>query len=132
MRPSGSLPTLMWHLPVAVMGAAVGVAATAVHRLELLALGVALPLGLALAVLTTFAVAVVLRRIAVPSRLATSYAVGWLVVFAVVLQGRPEGDYLVASDAVGYALMLTAAGVLALGLLPGRRVVDSGSAGAAT
>jgi hypothetical protein len=126
------LGTHVWHVPVAVMGAAVAVAAVAVHRLEVLALGVPLPLGLALGVLATVAVAVVLRRIVVPSRLATSYAVGWLVVFALALQGRPEGDYLVAGDAVGYVLMLTAAGVLALGLLPGRRVVDSGSAGAAT
>lgn len=132
MRPSAHLSTWVWHLPVTVMGAAVGVAATAVHRLEAGAFGAALPLGLALAVLATFAVALVLRRIPVPSRLATSYAVGWLVVFALALQGRPEGDYLVAGDAVGYALMLTAAGVLALGLVPGRRVVDSGSAGGPT
>ena len=111
------------HLLMVLMGAAVGVAAVAVHRIFV----VSLPLGLVLALLTTFAVAWSLHRIRVPSRLATSYAGGWVLAFAVALRGRPEGDFLVASDAVGYTLMAAAFAVIVVGVLSGARPADSRS-----
>ena len=34
-------------------------------------------------------------------RTASSYALGWLAVFAVVVTGRPEGDFALAQDLRG-------------------------------
>lgn len=111
------------HLLMVLMGVAVGVAAVAVHRISV----ASLPLGLILALLATFAVAGSLDRIQVPSRLATSYAGGWVLAFALALKGRPEGDFLVASDGVGYTLMASAFVLIIIGVLSGARPADSRS-----
>jgi hypothetical protein len=105
---------ILRHLAVLVAGAAVALAAVAVHRM-----GVP---GLALAIAASVAVPWWLRGSGDP-RLAASYGAGWLVVFALVLLGRPEGDYAIASDPAGYALIVTALVVVALALvgLSGRR-----------
>jgi hypothetical protein len=54
-------------------------------------------------------------------RLAASYCLGWLVVFGVAVAGRPEGDYVLAGDLAGYAMMATAFALVVLGVsaLPG-------------
>ena len=105
---------ILRHLAALAVGAAVALAAVADHRM-----GVP---GLVLAIAASVAVPWWLRRSADP-RLAASYGVGWLVVFALVLRGRPEGDYAIASDPSGYALIVTALVVVALALLglSGRR-----------
>lgn len=89
------------HAGAALLGAAVALASVAVHRTAVLHL----PLGLLLAIATTFLVAWTLRPSATRSRLASSYSLGWLVLFGVVVLGRPEGDYALAGDLDGYALM---------------------------
>jgi hypothetical protein len=96
-----------------LLGGAVGLAAVAVHR-------TVLPLGLVLALGTTYAVALWLR--AGEPRTAASYAAGWLLVFVPVVLGRPEGDFVLASDPPGWALLAGALGLLVLGVvsLPGR------------
>ena len=99
---------ILRHLGVGVAGAAVALAAVADHRMGVL--------GLALAIAASLALPWWLRGSARP-RLAASYAAGWLVVFALVLRGRPEGDYAIASDLAGYALIVTALVVVALGLM---------------
>ncbi|NYI46204.1 hypothetical protein BJ993_003284 [Nocardioides aromaticivorans] len=83
--------------------------------------------GLVLGVVTTFALLVALP----PgwwSRL--SFAVGWVVVLLQATTERPEGDYLVSSDASGYALLLVGTVVLAGGFVGlvrrGRPAGDSG------
>ncbi len=83
--------------------------------------------GLALGVVTTAALLVALP----PgwwARLA--FAVGWVVVLWQATTQRPEGDYLVSSDASGYALLVAGMVVLAagfVGLTRRRRpAVDSG------
>ena len=88
------------HAGALLLGAAVALAAVAVHR----SAGAGLPWGLLLALAATFATAWWLRGSRWP-RLAVSYAAGWLALFAVVVVGRPEGDYALASDLLGYTLM---------------------------
>lgn len=90
----------MRHLGALVLGAVVAVAAVVVHRLD--AFG--LPVGLVLGGLASLYTAWHLRRGAAP-RVAASYCLGWVAVLGVVLAGKPEGDFVLASDATGYALM---------------------------
>jgi hypothetical protein len=93
-------PIVVGHVGCLLLGAVVGLAAVAVHR-------EAPPWGLLLAMATTFAVPA--RLLASPRvairRTGASYVAGWLVVGAVVLPGRPEGDYALASDLEGFVLL---------------------------
>ena len=45
------------------------------------------------------------------------FALGWTALLAVVTPQRPEGDYLVAADAKGYALLVAGIVVLAAGFV---------------
>lgn len=59
------------------------------------------------------------------------FGLGWAITVAVVLGGRAEGDYVLASDAGGYVVLATAVVVAVVGLVTlrphrGRRRVDSG------
>ena len=105
----------MRHVGTLVLGAVVALACLAVHR-RAAGPGEALPWGVLLAGAYSWATGWWLRGSAQP-RLATSYAAGWLVLFTLALVGRPEGDYLVAADLRGYALMAVALGVLAVGVV---------------
>lgn len=70
--------------------------------------------GLVLGVVTTVALLVALP----PgwwSRLA--FSAGWVVVLWLATTKRPEGDYLVSSDASGYALLVAGMVVLAAGFV---------------
>ncbi|MEO5708808.1 MAG: DUF6113 family protein [Nocardioidaceae bacterium] len=107
---------LLRHLAALAVGVLVSVAALAVHRS-------AFPLGLLLAVVTSYAVPWWLLRGPVP-RSAASYSLGWLVVFAVAVTGRPEGDFVLAQDLRGLSLMVAGIGlvvVAVVGLTGGRR-----------
>jgi hypothetical protein len=95
---------LLSHLAVLLLGAAVGTAAALVHR--------SLP-GIVLGIGTTLVVAVALRQWRRP--LTATYALGWLVTVGSATFGRGEGDYAVATDGYGYALLVTALVVLVLG-----------------
>lgn len=89
--------SLLRHLACFVVGAAVALAAVLEHRS-------AFPFGLVLALATTFAVPWWLLASTRP-RTAASYVMGWLVVLGLVVVGRPEGDYALASDTAGYAML---------------------------
>jgi uncharacterized membrane protein len=113
---------LLRHVLSALTGAATGLAAVTVHRS-------AFPLGLLLALVTTFAVAWRLLRSSRP-RTAGSFVLGWLVVLGVVLAGRPEGDYAIAADLPGYALLAAGLVLVVVGLVAvagGRRPERPGS-----
>lgn len=101
--------TLLRHGGALVVGVLVGLASVGVHRSTV-------PLGLLLAVVTTVAVPWWLLR-SRHRRTAASYVVGWLAVFAVVVVGRPEGDYALAQDLPGYALMAAAVALVVVGLV---------------
>ena len=97
------------HVAGLVLGGVVGLGALMVYR-------AAFPWGLLLALVTSLAVLWRLLYSRAP-RIGTSYAVGWLVVFGLALRGRPEGDYLLAGDLEGYALVVGALAVLASGVV---------------
>jgi hypothetical protein len=97
------------HAGSALLGVLVALAAVGVHRSLF-------PLGLLLAVATTWAVPWRQLRSAWP-RTAASYCAGWLAMFALVLAGRPEGDYAVAGDLAGYALMATGFLLVVVGIV---------------
>ena len=98
------------HLVALVGGAAVAVAAVGVHR----AMVQAFPIGLLLAVLASLVSAWAARAL-LPT-LAVAYSAGWLVVFGFALAGQPEGDYVVANDLRGYALIAVAFVLVVLGV----------------
>jgi hypothetical protein len=91
------------HVASLLLGALVALAAVAVHRS-------AFPLGLLLAVVTSYAVPWWLLRSRFP-RTASSFALGWLALFAVVVAGRPEGDFALAQDVQGISLMVAGFGL---------------------
>jgi hypothetical protein len=88
-----------------VGGAATGVASVAVH---------AQWWGLLLALAATAA-----NMVALPGgwwrRLP--FAAGWFLAVAVLTPERPEGDYLIAGNAVGYVLLGAALAVLVSGMV---------------
>lgn len=94
-----------------VVGFVVGVAAVAVH---------ARAWGLVLAAVATLAGLVALPP-GFSSRVA--YAAGWVIPLGLAMIPRPEGDYLIASDPTGYALLGVGMVLLiaALATLPGGR-----------
>jgi Family of unknown function (DUF6113) len=107
--------SLLRHLACLVVGAAVALAAVLVHRSVF-------PLGLLLALATSFAVPWWLLGSTRP-RTAASYVVGWLVVLGLVLDGRPEGDYALAGDLEGYTMLGAGFLLLVIGIvsIAGRR-----------
>ena len=98
---------LGFAVAAAFVGAATAVAAIAVHRSG--------PVWLALAVVASLAVGWALRSTGTP-RLAAAYCLGWLVVLGYALAGRPEGDYVLASDGAGYVMMTTGFLLVVLGI----------------
>jgi hypothetical protein len=107
------------HAAALLLGALVALASVAVHRS-------AFPLGLLLAVVTTYAVPWWLLRSSRP-RTAATYVVGWLVVFGFVVTGRPEGDYAIAQDVKGLTLMLAGLGLVVVGVVSLTRTRPSGT-----
>ncbi|KRB76951.1 hypothetical protein ASE01_09275 [Nocardioides sp. Root190] len=104
-----------------VVGAAVGLCSVLLHDHLW---------GLLLGVATTLAV-----MVALPGGAARlGFAIGWVAVLWRATTERPEGDYLVSSDANGYVLLGFGLVVLAGGFtgLVGRRVPDGDSGGVGT
>ena len=97
------------HAGCLLLGVLVALGAVGVHRS-------AFPLGVLLAVAATWAVPWWLLRSAWP-RTAASYCVGWLAMFALVVAGRPEGDYALAGDLAGYALMAAGFALVVVGIV---------------
>jgi hypothetical protein len=103
---------LLWYAGSLLVGAAVAACSVAVYR-DVVA---GVPFGLVLAVLTTFATAWLLRRPPAPARATSAYALGWLVLFGGVVAGRPEGDFAIAADLLGYLRMGAALVLVVVGL----------------
>jgi len=107
-----------------LLGAAVAVLVLITHRGEVEVLGVRLPAGLVLAVVSSVLPSLVLRGLAGAAGVA-GYGAGWCLVVLYASGGRPEGDYLVAGDWLGWTfLALATLGVVIAtvrGTLPDRR-----------
>ena len=101
--------SLLRHVGAFVLGVAVAIAAVVVHRWLF-------PVGLLLAVVTTYAVPLRLLASRWP-RLASSYSLGWLALFALVMAGRPEGDYAIAGDVQGYTVMAAGLGLVLVAIV---------------
>ena len=115
--------TLLRHVSAVLLGAAVALAAVVVHRS-------AFPAGLVLSLATTYAVPWWLLRSRRP-RTAASYVLGWLAILLLVVLGRPEGDFALAADLRGYALLVGAFPLLLVGVVSlagGRRSRSAGAA----
>ena len=107
-------------LALAVAGAAVGLAAVAVHPLWW-----GLLLATAASVVALLAVPAGLRRV--------GFAAGWLLPFVLVLSPRPEGDFVVQGSVGGYAFLGLGLVVLSLTIAtlprPGGRQVGADAGG---
>lgn len=106
------LVSFILHVSVALVGAVVSCGSVVVHRVN----AFQVPVGLLLALSTSFVLAWVLRGSDEP-RLATSYAAGWLLVFGFVFAGRPEGDFAIVSDLAGYVLIGAALAMILLAVV---------------
>jgi hypothetical protein len=111
-----------------LVGAVVAVLALGVHRDG----GSGRPWGLLLAVAGSAAASVVLSAASNSRGVVLGYGLGWGAVVLVALAGRPEGDYLVAADALGWGFVVAGCGtvvvVTAVGLLRPRAAPASSSA----
>lgn len=100
-------------LGAALLGAGLAVTGVVVHRLAWRGGGVLVPWGLALAVVTPLACGVAVRQLGGGRPGTLGLVLGWLLVTGWVLGGRPEGDFAVAADPLGWGFLLLAGGGLA-------------------
>ncbi len=88
----------------ALLGAVVAVLVLLTHRDEIDVLGVRVPAGLVLAVVASAMPSLALRILAGSAAVA-GYGAGWALVVLLAITGRPEGDYLVAGDWLGWTFL---------------------------
>jgi hypothetical protein len=101
-----------------VLGVIIGLAGAIVHRDAVRPAGVLVPWGLALTLATAFSVTLAAARLAhTPGALGVP--IGWVVALLWLQQGRPEGDYVFASDFLGNAYVFGGMVVLALAVVRG-------------
>lgn len=86
----------------ALGGAGVGVLALLTHRLG----GNTLPWGLVLAAAASVSISWALTVLRAGPTAVVAYGLGWGAAVVVALGGRPEGDYLVAADTLGWGLLI--------------------------
>jgi hypothetical protein len=109
----------------AALGAVSCLAGAVVHREAVFVGGFAvLPYGLLLVLATTWSVGRAMRQV-FGGLGGICFAGGWLTAFSWLLLGRPEGDYVVANDFLGWGLL--AGGVIVLGLLVASSVARVGA-----
>ena len=88
----------------ALLGAVVAVLVLLTHRDEVELFGLRVPAGLVLAVVASVLTSLALRSLAGSAAVA-GYGVGWCLVVLVAINGRSEGDYLVAGDWLGWTFL---------------------------
>ena len=90
-----------------LLGAAVAVLVLLTHRDAVEVLGVRVPAGLVLAVVASVLPSLALR-ILVGGAGVGGYGGGWALVVLLAIGGRPEGDYVVAGDWLGWTFLVLA------------------------
>lgn len=107
MRPAKpTIAGLVAAAAVAALSVAVAVLAGLLSRVAWRPGDIVVPWGLLLAVGAS-ASAVLLAR-SLTRALGYVAAAGWIVGLGVLMYGRPEGDYVIASDLLGTAFMVSA------------------------
>lgn len=108
-------------LVLAVIGVFVGAIGTAVHRYDVEVVGLRVPVGVVLALLTVVSASLLARAWAAWAGLS-AFALGWFVMVFTLAQTGPGGDVLVPENgAVGYVWLLAGAvGVVVGALAPPR------------
>ncbi len=94
----------------ALLGCGVALLALSVHR----AGGAGLPWGLALAVAASTAGSLGLRAASSGQAAVVGYGAGWCAAVLLVLGGRPEGDYVIGGDLLGWGFLILACGGVVL------------------
>lgn len=99
-----------------VLGAVTAFAGLLVHRQALRIGGQTLPWGLALALAASYAL---LRAASLSGGVpaAAGVAVGWVGVMLDLQRTRPEGDFLIAADWLGYGFVLGGTAVVVVGVV---------------
>ncbi|UYM06205.1 DUF6113 family protein [Solicola gregarius] len=97
---------LVIRVALVLAGAVVCLAALVAHRHQWSLAGIDLPWGLVLALGTTYLVVRAGALLDAGRAGAVCVAAGWVVAFFYLFSGRPEGDYLFASDWLGYSMLI--------------------------
>lgn len=104
-----------------VLGAAAAVLGLFAHRLMSPLGGVDLPWGLALSLLCAFTLVCAAGAVAGASAAACA-AGGWVLCMLLALNGRPEGDYLLAADGAGQGYLWGGLATVAVGFVVALRL----------
>ena len=129
MRPVRLGPVLAGLLAGA-LGAFAAVLALLAHRVMSPLGGVELPWGLGLSLLCVFALVCAAGALG-GAVAAACVAGGWVLCLLLALNGRPEGDYLLAADGVGKGLLWGGLATVAVAFLVALRLEPPVSSSAA-
>lgn len=107
-----------------LLGAVVAVLVLLTHRDAIDVAGARVPFGLVLAVLGSALPSMALRHLGGEWAVG-AYGAGWILVVLLMVGGRPEGDYLIASDWIGWTFLVLSSLVVVVvtvrGMLADRR-----------
>lgn len=127
-RVNRALVTVAFVVAGALLGATAGLATAVVHRQTLRVSSVTVPWGLLLGLATSYTLIRALSLTGASVRGAAGCAVGWVVMVLVLHDSRPEGDFLVASDSLGYGFVLGGVVVVAFAVARSQATPRSGTA----
>ena len=108
-------------LAAGVLGFGVALLGLLVHRDATRLASIGVPWGVALSLLTSFAVVCAAGALS-GAPAAACAAAGWVGCLLFALQGRPEGDYLLAADAVGQGFVWGGLATVGVGFAVGLRL----------
>jgi hypothetical protein len=120
LRPAGWLAAV----GAALLGVAVATLAMLTHRNAARVADVLVPWGLALAVLASVLPSLALASLRAGRVVVGAYGAGWCLVMLVLVDGRGEGDYLVAADVRGWGFLVVASLAVVAVTLHGLATVD--------
>ena len=121
MSAGRRLGPVLAGLLAGVLGLAVAVLGLFAHRDTAQVAGMDLPWGLVVALLTAFTLVCAAGALAGASGAACA-AAGWVACVLLALSGRPEGDYLLAADAIGQGYLWGGLATVAVAFAVGVRL----------